>query len=81
MNVVKGLFVSPAEEILEIIDNDHIHLELNVFEKDIMKLEKGQTIWFKIPESSSETFEAKVYLIGANIEENRTIKIRRASQK
>lgn len=75
MNVVKGLFVSPAAAILEIIDNDHIHLELHVFEKDIMKLRKGQTIWFNIPESSSETFEAKVYLIGANIEENRTIKI------
>ncbi|NNJ88212.1 MAG: efflux RND transporter periplasmic adaptor subunit [Eudoraea sp.] len=74
-NVTKGMYVSPSDEILEITDNDHIHLELSVFEKDIMKLRKGQTIWFTIPESSEEVFEAEVYLIGTNIEKNRTIKV------
>ncbi|MBT8320358.1 MAG: efflux RND transporter periplasmic adaptor subunit, partial [Eudoraea sp.] len=73
MNVTKGMYVSPANEILEIIDNDHIHLELRVFEKDIMQLKKGQRIQFTIPEASNKTFEATVYLIGTNIEENRTI--------
>jgi len=75
MNVTKGMYVSPSDEILEITDNDHIHLELSVFEKDIMKLRKGQTIWFTIPESSEEVFKAEVYLIGASIEKNRTIKV------
>ena len=75
MNVSKGTYVSPSDEIMEIIDNDHIHLELNVFEKDVMKLEKGQLISFAIPESSEEAYEAEVYLIGTNIEENRTIKV------
>jgi len=75
MNVTKGMYVSPSDEILEITDNDHIHLELSVFEKDIMKLHKGQTIWFTIPETSKEVFEAEVHLIGTNIEKNRTIKV------
>lgn len=75
VNVTKGSYVSPASEILEIIDNDHIHLELSVFEKDIMKLKKGQKINFKIPEASEGTFNAKVYLVGTSIEENRTIKV------
>ncbi len=75
MNVSKGTYVSPSDEIMEIIDNDHIHLELNVFEKDVMKLEKGQLISFAIPESSEEAYEAEVYLIGTNIEDNRTIKV------
>jgi cobalt-zinc-cadmium efflux system membrane fusion protein len=75
MNVTKGMYVSPSDEILEITDNDHIHLELSVFEKDIMKLRKGQTILFTIPEASEEVFEAEVYLIGTNIEKNRTIKV------
>ncbi|MEP3208217.1 MAG: efflux RND transporter periplasmic adaptor subunit [Maribacter sp.] len=75
MNVTKGTYVSPATAILEIIDNDHIHLELSVFEKDIMKIKKGQPIRFRIPEASEETFEAEVYLIGTSIEENRTIKV------
>lgn len=75
VNVSKGTYVSPAASIMEIIDNDHIHLELSVFEKDIMKVKKEQKIKFKIPEASEETFDAKVYLVGTAIDENRTIKV------
>ncbi|MFH6602828.1 efflux RND transporter periplasmic adaptor subunit [Maribacter algicola] len=75
VNVTKGTYVSPASPILEIIDNGHIHLELSVFEKDIMKVKKGQDIRFRIPEASPEIFEAEVHLIGTSIEENRTIKV------
>lgn len=75
MNATKGLYISPAAEILEIINNDHVHLELAVFEKDIMKVKKDQFIGFRIPEASEETFEAKVHLIGTSISANRTIKV------
>lgn len=75
MNVTRGTYVSPASPILEIIDNDHIHLELSIFEKDIMKIKKGQPILFRIPEAAKDTFQAEVYLIGTSIGENRTIKV------
>ncbi|MEN8815496.1 MAG: efflux RND transporter periplasmic adaptor subunit [Nonlabens sp.] len=75
VNVTMGTYVSPATPILEIIDNDHLHLELSIFEKDILKLKKGQPILFKIPESSQETYHADVHLIGTSIESNRTIKV------
>ena len=75
VNVSKGSYVSPATPILEIIDNQHIHLELSVFEKDIMKIKKGQPIRFRIPEASDDTHMAEVYLIGTSIGENRTIKV------
>lgn len=76
MNVAIGSYVSPATEILEIIDNDHIHLELTVFEKDILKVKKGQKIQFRIPEASEETFEAEVHLVGTSIDDaNRSIKV------
>ncbi|MGB0656440.1 MAG: efflux RND transporter periplasmic adaptor subunit [Flavobacteriaceae bacterium] len=75
VNVTKGSYVSPATEILEIIDNDHIHLELSVYEKDIMKVKEGQKIEFNIPEASSETYTATVHLIGSTIEQNRTVRV------
>ncbi len=75
VNISKGSYVSPASPILEIIDNDHIHLELSVFEKDIMNIKKGQPIRFRIPEASKKIFQAEVYLIGTSIDENRTIKV------
>ena len=75
VNVTRGTYVSPATAILEIIDNSHIHVELSVFEKDIMKLKKGQPIEFRIPEASTETYKAEIHLIGTAIEDNRTIKV------
>ena len=75
VNVTRGTYVSPATSIIEIIDNSHIHLELSVFEKDIMNVKKGQKITFKIPEASEDTFLAEVHLVGTTIGENRTIKV------
>jgi len=76
MNVAKGSYVSPATEILEIVDNDHVHLELDVFEKDILKVKKGQKIQFRIPEASKEAFSAEVYLVGTSIDDvKRSIKV------
>jgi cobalt-zinc-cadmium efflux system membrane fusion protein len=75
VNVSKGTFVSPAQSIMEIVDNSHIHLELSVFEKDIMKIKKGQSILFKIPEASDDNFQAEVHLVGTTIDERRTIKV------
>ncbi|MEE1961807.1 efflux RND transporter periplasmic adaptor subunit [Allomuricauda taeanensis] len=76
MNVARGSYVSPATKILEIVDNSHVHLELTVFEKDILKVKKGQKIQFKIPEASEEAFNAEVHLVGASIDgAKRTIQV------
>jgi len=76
VNVSKGMYVSPADEIMEIINTDHIHLELSVFEKDIMNVKKNQKIRFKISEASEEYYEAEVYLVGTSIDaESRTVKV------
>ncbi|CAM1333177.1 efflux RND transporter periplasmic adaptor subunit [Tenacibaculum aestuariivivum] len=76
INVTQGTYVSPASVILEIINNNNLHIELSVFEKDILNLQKGQKINFKIPESSNQIYEAKIHLIGTVIEDNsRTIKV------
>ena len=75
VNVTRGTYVSPATSIMEIINNEHLHLELSVFEKDIMKIRKDQKINFKVPESSNDLYNAEVHLIGTAIEEDRTIKI------
>ena len=76
MKINKGMYVSAADELMRIIDTDHLHLELNVFEKDVMKLKKGQEIRFSIPEASTDTIEGEVHLVGTAInEEKRTVKV------
>ncbi|WP_028377217.1 efflux RND transporter periplasmic adaptor subunit [Leeuwenhoekiella sp. MAR_2009_132] len=74
--VSKGSYVSPADPIMEIIDVDHIHLELSVFEKDMLNVQKGQAIQFKIPESSNTMYKGEVHLIGNSLsEQGRTVKV------
>lgn len=76
IEVSNGTYISPQDEVLEIVNTDHIHLELSVFEKDILNIKKGQIIAFKVPESSDETYQAEVHLVGTSIDEtSRTIKV------
>lgn len=76
MNANVGMYVAPSDVILEIVDTDHLHLELAVFEKDILNVKIGQRIQFKVPEASKEVFIAEVHLVGKSIEGNdRTINI------
>lgn len=76
VDVSKGMFVSPQDRILEIVEKDHMHLELIAFEKDVMQLKKGQEIIFRTPEAASNSFQAEVYLVGTAIDrETRTITI------
>ncbi|SRX55180.1 efflux RND transporter periplasmic adaptor subunit [Aequorivita sp. CIP111184] len=68
-----GTYVSPADKIMEIMNTDHIHLELKVFEKDLLQLKKEQDILFTVPEASDETFNGEVHLVGTSIDPNSRI--------
>src|SRR5699024_7395974 len=71
-----GSYVSPADKIMEIVNTDHLHLELKVFEKDLLQLKKGQEILFRVPEASKEYFAGDVHLIGTTIDpKSRTAKV------
>lgn len=73
--VTNGSFVSADSKLMEIVNTKHIHLELNVFEKDVLKLKKEQKILFKIPEASEELYNASVHLVGTTINSDRTVKV------
>ena len=76
VNIHKGQFVKPETELYEIVNNDHVHLELDIFEKDIAKIKVGQPITFTIPSLGKETFEGVVQLIGRSFNtENKTIRV------
>lgn len=62
-----GSYVSENEPLMEIVNNDHMHLEIQVFERDIPKLKKDQIIVFKTSETSSESYEGTVHLIGTTV--------------
>ena len=76
MNANVGMFMSPSDVILEIINTSDLHVELSVFEKDILKVKEDQKILFTVPEASKEIFQGKVHLVGKSIEGNdRTVNV------
>lgn len=74
VNVNIGKFVSPTDILFEIVDTEHLHAELIVFEKDVLKLKLGQKVRFTLANESKER-TATVYLIGREINKDRTIQI------
>ncbi len=63
-----GSYVDVSSPVAEIVDNGQLHLDLNVFEKDLPMLKVGQTIHFRITNNAGEDYNAKVYSVGATFE-------------
>lgn len=76
VNANVGMLMAPSETIIEIVNNSDLHLELSVFEKDILKIKENQTIKFTVPEASKEIFKGKTHLIAKSVENaDRTINV------
>ena len=76
VDIAKGTFLIPSQNAITIINTDHLHLELNIFEKDLMKVKIGQPIVFKIQEDNSKEYKATVHMVNKTVDaEKRTINI------
>jgi cobalt-zinc-cadmium efflux system membrane fusion protein len=71
LHSVIGRHVDPSEEIYEIVNAEHLHLELSVYEKDITKIRKGQSVWFTIPNVKHERYAGEVFLVGKDLAEDK----------
>jgi len=67
VNVNPGKLVEPNTLLFKIVDNSHVHLELEVFAKDLGKLQEGQKVVASIPGSELE-LQGKVHLINKAID-------------
>ncbi|MCR6640553.1 MAG: efflux RND transporter periplasmic adaptor subunit [Sporocytophaga sp.] len=75
VNINIGKYVNPQDLICEIVDTEHLHAELTVFEKDIYKVKEGQKIKFQLVNEEKKIRTATVYLINRKISEDRTVRV------
>lgn len=70
-----GKFIRQDEEIMTVLNKEHLHAELRVFEKDILKVKENQPVYFKLT-GSNKTYEAYVKLIGKEVDPvSRTVQV------
>lgn len=74
VNVNLGQFVTPADILFRIVNTEHLHAELTVFEKDIPKLKIGQLVRFTLG-NETKPRTATVHLIGREISPERTVRV------
>lgn len=71
-----GSYVDVSSPVAEIVDNSLLHLDLQVFEKDLPRIKVGQEINFTTTNNPSVSYKARVFTIGASFEnESKTIAI------
>jgi len=71
-----GKFVSPQQEMFEIVDNEHLHLGLKVFEKDIDKVKVEQRMTFSLTTRPDKIYEAEIFNVGKVLEmKTRAVKV------
>ena len=76
INMHNGMYVTPKEELMEIVSEDHLHLELDVFEKDIAMVKMGQRISYSIPALGNTVYDGEVHVLGKEFNaENKTVRI------
>lgn len=64
-----GAFVDGSSPVLEVVDNNALHLDLQVFERDLPKIAVGQTIHFTLTNNPTSEYDAIVYSIGSAFED------------
>ena len=71
-----GSYVDVSSPLAEIVDNASLHLDLNIFEKDLPLLKVGQTIHFTLTNNPATEYDAEIFSIGAAFEnESKTIPV------
>lgn len=69
ININMGSFVNSQESMFEIVDNEHIHIDLMVYEKDIAKVATGQEVVFSLSSQADSVFHGRIFALGKAFEE------------
>ena len=74
-NVNRGKYVQPSDVLFELTNRNDMHLALNVFEKDVRKINPGQPIRFALASETDYQRAGKVFLIGKSTKEDGTVPV------
>lgn len=75
VNVNIGKYVNPSDVLFELVDPKDIHLNLKVFEKDLIQLEVGQKVTAFTNSRPDNKYDCNLILISQDIAADRTAEV------
>jgi len=76
INITKGAFAETGTVLFEVIDNSQMHLDLNVYEKDLASISVGQEVDFVLTNQSNKSIKGKIFGINKSFSnESKTIAV------
>ena len=76
INFHNGMYAQSSISLMDIISSEHLHLELDVFEKDIANIKKEQKISYTVPALGQTVYYGTVDVIGKEFNTNsKTIRV------
>ncbi len=76
VHVHKGTTITPQDDLVDLYSTSKLHLDLNVFERDVAGLKPGLPIAYQIPELDKAYYKADIHFINKQIDEdNRTLQV------
>ncbi|MDO9553411.1 efflux RND transporter periplasmic adaptor subunit [Rhodonellum sp.] len=73
--VNQGTYLNPSDIAVKLINKEHLHVELNVFEKDAVIIKQGQPVFFSLQGGETESIEGEVFLVGQSVNEKRMVNL------
>ena len=70
VEIKTGQYVDPQTDLMEIVDTQHVHADLMVFEKDVYKVKEGQKVTFNVQSIPGKELTAEIYSVGKTFEQN-----------
>lgn len=67
--IKSGQYVQAQTPMFEVVNTDHIHVDLMVFERDVTKVKNGQKVKFSIEALGNKEMIATIYSVGKSFEE------------
>lgn len=76
INISKGAFAETGIPLIEIVDNSQMHLDLNVYEKDLGSISVGQEVDFVLTNQSNSAIKGRIFGINKSFSnESKTVAV------
>lgn len=75
VNLNIGKYAAPTDVLFELVDPTDVHLELNVFEKDLAQLSIGQKLFAYSNNDPTKKYNCEIFLIGKNVNKESSTKV------